>query len=82
MKVLQAVKLTSMNLAWKPKTTLNLDNVTDSNNNLYFDKFYPILAILTIIVYLIFGTLSVMITFYERFGMDSQKRGLQNRVSK
>ena len=44
------------------------------------DKYYPLLAILTLALLLVSLFLAFMITFYERYGMDPMKRGLQNRL--
>ena len=45
------------------------------------EKYYPILATITIILSLISGVLLVILTLWERFGMDPMKRGIKNRVS-
>ena len=60
---------------WKP-----MENIEIKDLETGFDTYYPFLAFFTILVYLLFGFLSMMITLYERFGMDTQKRGLKNRL--
>ena len=46
-----------------------------------FEKYYPILATITIMLSLISGVLLVILTLWERFGMDPMKRGIKNRVN-
>ena len=57
-----------------------MENIEIEDVETGFDTYYPFLAFFTILVYLLFGFLSMMITLYERFGMDTQKRGLKNRL--
>ena len=45
------------------------------------EKYYPILGTITIIVSLISCVLLVILTLWERYGMDPMKRGIKNRVS-
>ena len=44
-------------------------------------KFYPILALGTILLALFVIYLFILLTLWERYGMDPMKRGITNRVS-
>ena len=46
----------------------------------YLDKYYIVLAIITIVILVTAWYMVFMITLYERFGMDTMKRGLINRL--
>ena len=42
---------------------------------------YPIVAVATILIAVVAAYLFILLTLWERFGMDPMKRGITNRVS-
>ena len=44
------------------------------------EKYYPVVAIITILVELITILLFLIIILWEKYGMDQMKRGIVNRV--
>ena len=44
------------------------------------DQYFVPLSMATIAILILAGYLALMLTFYERFGMDTMKRGLSNRL--
>ena len=44
-------------------------------------QFYPIVAVVTILIAIIGAYLFILLTLWERYGMDPMKRGIINRVS-
>ena len=43
-------------------------------------QIYPIMAVVTILVAIVSAYLFILLTLWERFGMDPMKRGITNRV--
>ena len=68
-----------------PDNETNLESILKERHDQEFKdqlkQLYPILAVFTILLAFASCYLFVLLTLWERYGMDPMKRGIKNRVS-
>ena len=74
-----------VNVSFTPdnETNINsfLDDMTSNDFEQQLRQFHPILVVVTILLVIVTIYLFILLTLWERYGMDPMKRGIINRVS-